>query len=72
MADGNSSLSGSIVVFVLIFVLWLNWMRAGDWEIRRAAASAYLHTRVADIVLGLIDERLGLFLRLHVGADGGL
>ena len=26
---------------------------------RRAAASAYFHTRVADIVLGLIDERLG-------------
>jgi hypothetical protein len=37
-----------------------------------AAASAYLHARVADIVLGLIDERLGLFLRLHVGADAGL
>jgi hypothetical protein len=43
-------------------------MRAGE---RGNPASAYLYTRVADIVLGLIDERLGLFLRLYLRADGG-
>ena len=41
-------------------------------EIRRAAVSADFDTRVADVVLGLIDERLGLLFRLHVGANGGL
>jgi hypothetical protein len=34
--------------------------------------SANFDTRVPDIVLGLIDEGLGLFLRFHVWADGGL
>ena len=31
------------------------------------AASAYFDTRVADVVLGLIDERLGLLFRFHSG-----
>jgi hypothetical protein len=50
MADGNSSLSGSIIVFALIFVLWLKLECAPEkGEIRRAAASAYLCSRVTDI-----------------------
>ena len=36
---------------------------------RTNAASAYLYTRVADVVLGLIYERMGLLFRLHFGAD---
>jgi len=44
-----------------------NW---NAWADRRAAASAYFHTRVADIVLGLIDKRLGFCFGLHLGADG--
>jgi hypothetical protein len=35
-----------------------------------AAASAYFHTRVADVVLGLIDKRPGFCFGLHLGADG--
>ena len=41
-------------------------------RIERSIPSAYFDARVADVVLGLIDERLGLLFRLHVGADGGL
>jgi hypothetical protein len=32
MTEGNSNLSGSIVVFALIFLAGLNWVRAGCWR----------------------------------------
>ena len=73
MVDGNSSLSGSIVGLLFISVLWLksdarrNW---GNPDVRRRQLILIPVLRM--IVLGLIDERLGLLFRLHVGADGGL
>jgi hypothetical protein len=73
MVDGNSSLSGSIVDLLLISCSLVKIGCAPELgEIRRAAVSADFDTQVADVVLGLIDERLGLLFRLHVGAEGGL
>ncbi len=73
MVDGNSSLSGSIVGLLFISCSLVKIGCAPELgEIRRAAVSADFDTHVADVVLGLIDERLGLLFRLHVGAEGGL
>jgi hypothetical protein len=73
MVDGNSSLSGSIVGLLFISCSLVKIGCAPELgEIRRAAVSADFDTHVADVVLGLIDERLGLLFRLYVGADGGL
>jgi hypothetical protein len=73
MVDGNSSLSGSIVGLLFISCSLVKLDARRNWgEIRRAAVSADFDTRVADVVLGLIDKRLGFCFGLHLRADGSL
>lgn len=71
MVDGNSSLSASIVDLVLISCSLLKFGVPELGEIRRAAMSVDFHPLVAEIVLCLGDEDLGLSFRCHLRANGG-